>query len=982
MKKLISFLLCLTLLFAVVPTYVFASAYEAPPIETVTEKLADGNGTLVYDSDFEGMTMTPAGAEGEVNTVINFSGCSETNGAYFSARTVRDFWVNDGYRNIYTDGHSIIWKAHDKAFTSPNGTNRDDNNNFELTPKNQPAGEDFVISFDVTLLAYGLSNDLSCFIYANNATSQIKSTPITIKKNGVIMAGSTELIKLSKGDSASIAIHVRIVAPDAAVDGDKGSVLYDVYLDGKLAAKDLYFLSKADQAKISKVDRNNSAVADPSNNTGLATDYKLTYTRFLHTNGVIFATDESGNSLGANGADLVSLDAVRMYYSDECYETTSAVKSTSLDIVNGGYKMIYTLDLDGTVDTDSDATIRVTSPNGTVAEKKLSELTASGDGSYAFEVNVKSDDLGIYTLEILDVSGAAISFYQNGKLTVKHEISTEGMREELESFDATIMPVYGARKAIVSLTFDDAVYPSALVVEEMCEKYGMKASMMMWCTRIGASGSDYADAETWAELFAKGYLEPQSHSWSHMNLRTNNDEGIANQTEANFNEQIVYSKTYLEELFPEYDYLTYAIPFGSMSDEAMDVALKTYYVSRGVSSGAVQSLDPTFGKSNGSWGKIYGPTVIKKDANGNVVDEATQIAYLEDWIDRVVNERGWYAPFIHKVGDVSGTEMTYNVIDAYFAYIDKYQESGDIWVTTFSEATKYVRERQNTTASLRFDGSDLYLTLTLAEKTEDDLPLPTDVFDHPLTVKVEVPQGFKQIGYTIDGEYRLVDTFKEGKKTYAYVDAVPNGEEITLDGDHTEHVWQSFEKLDDESHACVCPCGSTKLEPHNWNEGEIITEATHTKTGEALYTCVDCKETLTDTIEKTPEHTFDKQNTAPKYLFSAASCTSKAVYYYSCECGQKSTETFEYGDEPKGHGFDEWYTVNKMTVSSPAEMERECSVCEETETKYVYPLTPGQIICVVGDTVLGYKGATKLILSVFMAKEDAPAPEYNDPNQL
>ena len=51
--------------------------------------------------------------------------------------------------------------------------------------------------------------------------------------------------------------------------------------------------------------------------------------------------------------------------------------------------------------------------------------------------------------------------------------------------------------------------------------------------------------------------------------------------------------------------------------------------------------------------------------------------------------------------------------------------------------------------------------------------------------------------------------------------------------------------------------------------------------------------------DKTPEHihTFDKQNTASKYIKKSATCTQKAIYYYSCECGKRGTETFEYGEK-------------------------------------------------------------------------------------
>lgn len=63
--------------------------------------------------------------------------------------------------------------------------------------------------------------------------------------------------------------------------------------------------------------------------------------------------------------------------------------------------------------------------------------------------------------------------------------------------------------------------------------------------------------------------------------------------------------------------------------------------------------------------------------------------------------------------------------------------------------------------------------------------------------------------------------------------------------------------------------------------------------------------------EKLPlaAHSFTNQDTSGKYLKTAATCISKAVYYYSCEaCGEKGTETFEYGEpDNSSHVYaEEW----------------------------------------------------------------------------
>lgn len=43
-------------------------------------------------------------------------------------------------------------------------------------------------------------------------------------------------------------------------------------------------------------------------------------------------------------------------------------------------------------------------------------------------------------------------------------------------------------------------------------------------------------------------------------------------------------------------------------------------------------------------------------------------------------------------------------------------------------------------------------------------------------------------------------------------------------------------------------------------------------------------------------HAYNQQVATEDYLASAATCQAKAKYYYSCTCGDKGEETFEYGD--------------------------------------------------------------------------------------
>lgn len=298
--------------------------------------------------------------------------------------------------------------------------------------------------------------------------------------------------------------------------------------------------------------------------------------------------------------------------------------------------------------------------------------------------------------------------------------------------------------------------------------------MMMWVNRI-KSGSNLADAEAWAALFAKGQLEPQSHSYSHADLRSSTEKGQANQTAEILEREIVTSKTMLEQIFPEYDCISFASAFGGLSLEASALAREHYYSIRGVSRKNIQSTNPSTSGGSGSWANLYSPSVVVDGAT-----EEEQIAFLKENIDAHVAAGGWYTPFIHSVGDSSSAEMSAAVTDAYFAYLDTYQESGELWVTKHSSAVKYIRERQNSTPKAYAKDGKIYVSSTMAAETEDGLPLPLDVFNHPLTVRVTLPEDCASVSYTLNAEERTALARKNSAGCYAYIDVLPDGTETVV----------------------------------------------------------------------------------------------------------------------------------------------------------------------------------------------------------
>ena len=87
----------------------------------------------------------------------------------------------------------------------------------------------------------------------------------------------------------------------------------------------------------------------------------------------------------------------------------------------------------------------------------------------------------------------------------------------------------------------------------------------------------------------------------------------------------------------------------------------------------------------------------------------------------------------------------------------------------------------------------------------------------------------------------------------------------------------------------------TKL-GHSFTNYVSDNNATCTEDGTKTAKCDRCdkKNTVRD-IDSKLHHSYTEQIVSDEYLAAPATCTEKATYYYSCKCGEKGTETFEYG---------------------------------------------------------------------------------------
>ena len=120
-------------------------------------------------------------------------------------------------------------------------------------------------------------------------------------------------------------------------------------------------------------------------------------------------------------------------------------------------------------------------------------------------------------------------------------------------------------------------------------------------------------------------------------------------------------------------------------------------------------------------------------------------------------------------------------------------------------------------------------------------------------------------------------------------------------GNPLGHDYGAWTSNDNGTHTRVCSRDASHAETDDCHGG------TASCTKKAV--CEDCKAEYGDLLP----HDFTAEQAEEKYLKSAATCTEKAVYYKSCTvCGEKGTETFEYGN-PLGHDYGAWTSNDNGT---------------------------------------------------------------------
>jgi peptidoglycan/xylan/chitin deacetylase (PgdA/CDA1 family) len=264
---------------------------------------------------------------------------------------------------------------------------------------------------------------------------------------------------------------------------------------------------------------------------------------------------------------------------------------------------------------------------------------------------------------------------------------------------------------------------------------------------------------TWDELRAlahRGY-EFASHTVTHPRLAVLDDANLIYELEMSRKEildQLGFQHTFSVEC-----------PYGTENDRAVQAALLRYQIARNyMPDSNVDDLDRSNDTDPGASRKEY-----VRWQRGPLTE--TPMELMKSWVDKTaVQGNIWLVLVFHGVDGIGWKPKTGADLKEYFAYIKSKEQS--LWVATFQDVAKYIRERsQGKVVSYR-DGDSISVVLRSQ--------ITNLSYDLPLTLKTYVPYEWKTVEIRQGERTQQLDVVPGNRAGYVLYQAVPNAEVVTL----------------------------------------------------------------------------------------------------------------------------------------------------------------------------------------------------------
>jgi hypothetical protein len=292
--------------------------------------------------------------------------------------------------------------------------------------------------------------------------------------------------------------------------------------------------------------------------------------------------------------------------------------------------------------------------------------------------------------------------------------------------------------------------------------YGAAPYVQVRSEESGRPRADQPGGLTWDEMrrtAAQGH-EIANHTMAHARL--------ANMDEANIRYETEKARDELREQVGEKHTYSIEAPFGIRDARVRDLLTKEFLLTRNwVSDADGVFVEGIFRGNNKDVGTSTKPYVLWE--RGPVSN--TTLEQMTGWVDTSLQHGTWLVLVVHGIEGIGYEPIPKDRITAYFDYMKA--QSARLWVATFQDGSKYMRERMASTVTSRQNGETIEVTVkhTLDPKT----------YDLPLTARTTVPPAWTSARVRQGARTETVPVKHENGRSFAQYRVVPDGTLVRLD---------------------------------------------------------------------------------------------------------------------------------------------------------------------------------------------------------
>jgi peptidoglycan/xylan/chitin deacetylase (PgdA/CDA1 family) len=147
------------------------------------------------------------------------------------------------------------------------------------------------------------------------------------------------------------------------------------------------------------------------------------------------------------------------------------------------------------------------------------------------------------------------------------------------------------------------------------------------------------------------------------------------------------------------------------------------------------------------------------------------INQMKAWADTVMShDNTWLVLVFHGIENLGWEPKTRPELVEYFSYMKAKED--DLWIATFRDVTKYLRERKATELSTKVEGETITVKLTS--------DLDSEIYAVPLTLKTYIPADWTSARITHGNSGELLEIQKDEKGSFVVYDVKPGNGEIRV----------------------------------------------------------------------------------------------------------------------------------------------------------------------------------------------------------